>query len=86
LTTAVVESLDNDLLRVSLHLPRPWIVSPGQHIYLYIPYLSLWTSHPFSVCWNDDVDTFTTDTDENDESKITPTKTIYIYGDLFEDK
>lgn len=37
-------------------MPRPWTVAPGQYIYLCIPTIGLWTSHPFSVCWSDDED------------------------------
>ncbi|KAF4151417.1 hypothetical protein CNMCM6069_003872 [Aspergillus lentulus] len=67
LTTAVIEYLPEDLLKIALRLPRPWLVRPGQHLYLCIPSISLWTSHPFSVCWTDTLDTpgSTTYTDEN---------------------
>ncbi|CAG8887966.1 unnamed protein product [Penicillium egyptiacum] len=54
LTTAVVETLPDDILRIALYMSRPWPVKPGQHVYLYIPAVGIWTSHPFSVCWSDD--------------------------------
>ena len=34
-------------------MARPWNFSPGQHLYLYIPSIGWWTSHPFSVAWSD---------------------------------
>jgi predicted ferric reductase len=30
---------------------RPWKFKAGQYMYLYIPALGLWTSHPFSAAW-----------------------------------
>jgi hypothetical protein len=81
-TTAVIEYLPDDLLRVALHLPRPWHVTPGQHLYLYIPSISLWTSHPFSVCWCENQKTLdthdtTADTEKNNNGHCQP-QTIYI--------
>lgn len=32
-------------------MARPWNFKAGQHIYMYIPALGLWTSHPFSAAW-----------------------------------
>ncbi|CRG85905.1 hypothetical protein PISL3812_02908 [Talaromyces islandicus] len=52
-TTAVVQSLPGDAMRITLRLARPWTVRPGQHMYLYIPSVGLWTSHPFSVAWSE---------------------------------
>lgn len=40
-------------MRITLRLARPWTVRPGQHMYLYIPSVGLWTSHPFSVAWSE---------------------------------
>lgn len=37
-------------------LARPWSIRPGQHAYLYLPAISLWQSHPFSVAWYDGVE------------------------------
>lgn len=34
-------------------MSRPWAFRPGQHIYLCIPSVGLWTSHPFSVGWGE---------------------------------
>lgn len=40
-------------MRITLRMARPWTFRPGQHIYLYIPAVGWWTSHPFSVGWSE---------------------------------
>lgn len=40
-------------MRITLRLARPWTFKPGQHLYLYMPSVGLWTSHPFTVAWSD---------------------------------
>ncbi|GAB1213037.1 hypothetical protein ATERTT37_002186 [Aspergillus terreus] len=50
-TTATVELLPGDVARVDVALARSWSFRAGQYMYLYIPSLGLWTSHPFSVAW-----------------------------------
>ncbi|KAF2834469.1 ferric reductase [Patellaria atrata CBS 101060] len=52
-TKADVEVLPGDALRVTLRMARPWKFRPGQHVYLYIPHIGWWTSHPFSLAWSD---------------------------------
>ncbi|KAL4786165.1 ferric reductase NAD binding domain-containing protein [Aspergillus varians] len=52
-TTAVVEALPGDAMRITLKLSRPWTFEPGQHMYLYIPAIGWWMSHPFSIGWSD---------------------------------
>ncbi|OJJ61132.1 hypothetical protein ASPSYDRAFT_793599 [Aspergillus sydowii CBS 593.65] len=52
-TTAVVEALPGDAMRITLKLSRPWYFEPGQHLYLYMPSIGWWMSHPFSVGWSD---------------------------------
>jgi len=54
MTTATCEALPGDAIRVTLHLARPWTFKPGQHLYLYMPRLALWTSHPFTISWSED--------------------------------
>lgn len=51
-TTATVEAVPGDAMRITLRMARPWRFKPGQHIYLYIPAVGWWTSHPFSVGWS----------------------------------
>lgn len=50
-TTAVVEALPGEACRVTFHLPKRVHVEPGSHVYVYLPRISLWMSHPFSVAW-----------------------------------
>lgn len=52
--TACVELMPAEALRVTLLLPRPWTFRPGQSLYLNIPSISFWASHPFSVAWADE--------------------------------
>ncbi|KAJ5818507.1 hypothetical protein N7474_004098 [Penicillium riverlandense] len=52
-TTATVEAMPGDAMRITLRLTRPWTFQPGQHIYLYIPAVGWWSSHPFSVGWSE---------------------------------
>ncbi|KAL8921386.1 MAG: hypothetical protein Q9172_004038 [Xanthocarpia lactea] len=44
-----VEALDGGACRVTFDVRRPFVTPPGRHIYAYIPSISLWMSHPFSV-------------------------------------
>ena len=39
-------------LRVDVRVARPWRFRPGQHVFLTIPSVGLWTSHPFSPAWS----------------------------------
>lgn len=41
-------------MRVKVCLARPWTFTPGQHAYIYMPFVGLWTAHPFSVAWTDE--------------------------------
>ncbi|KAJ9271228.1 hypothetical protein DTO212C5_2578 [Paecilomyces variotii] len=50
-TKLVVEALPGEACRVTFHLPKRVHVDPGSHVYAYIPSISLWMSHPFSVAW-----------------------------------
>ncbi len=56
MTKVTVEALpgDNGLeaCRVSLDLARPWKYNPGSHAYIYLPTLSFWMNHPFSIAWS----------------------------------
>ncbi len=51
-TTATVEALPGSVARVNVEVSRAWKFRPGQYMYLYLPYLGLWTSHPFTVAWS----------------------------------
>ncbi|KIW18875.1 hypothetical protein PV08_03164 [Exophiala spinifera] len=50
-TTALVEALPGEACRVTFQLPRHVTIRPGSHVYAYLPSISLWMSHPFSVAW-----------------------------------
>ncbi|KAI9679805.1 MAG: hypothetical protein M1817_004819 [Caeruleum heppii] len=52
-TRALVEILPGDAMRITIDMARPWKVYPGQHMFLYLPSVSLWMSHPFSVAWSE---------------------------------
>ncbi|KAJ5103954.1 hypothetical protein N7532_004483 [Penicillium argentinense] len=51
-TTATVEALPGSVARVDVEVSRAWSFRPGQYLYLYMPCLGLWTSHPFTVAWS----------------------------------
>ncbi|KAF8543920.1 ferric reductase like transmembrane component-domain-containing protein [Trichophaea hybrida] len=54
MTKATVEALPGDATRVTIRMARPWTLKPGQHLYLYMPKVALWTSHPFTITWSED--------------------------------
>jgi hypothetical protein len=53
-TKAEVEALPGEAVRVTLRVARPWNFRPGQHVYLYMPSIGLWTNHPFSLVWSEE--------------------------------
>lgn len=53
-TQADVQVLPGDALRVTVRMARPWAFRPGQHAYLYMPSIALWTNHPFSIAWSEE--------------------------------
>ncbi|KAF1954814.1 hypothetical protein CC80DRAFT_517393 [Byssothecium circinans] len=48
-----VEALPGEACRLTIDLVRDWHAKPGCHVHVYMPALSLWSSHPFSVAWAD---------------------------------
>lgn len=52
-TSVTVEALPGEACRVTFQLPRHITVRPGSHVYAYLPTISWWMSHPFSVAWTD---------------------------------
>lgn len=52
-THAEVEALSG-AVRVTIKIARPWNFQPGQHLYLYMPSVGLWTNHPFSIAWSEE--------------------------------
>jgi ferredoxin-NADP reductase len=58
---ALVEALPGNACRVTVDMARPWSFKPGQHAYLYMPSIGLWTSHPFSVAWSEEMEDLSED-------------------------
>ncbi|KAF8417889.1 ferric reductase like transmembrane component-domain-containing protein [Terfezia claveryi] len=42
--------------RVDIELTRIWKYRPGSHAYVYLPWVSMWHSHPFSIAWSNNPD------------------------------
>lgn len=55
-STATLEALPGDMVRITITPSRPWNYKPGQYIYLTIPSVCMWTAHPFSIAWSDTPD------------------------------
>ncbi|KAH6633721.1 ferric reductase [Boeremia exigua] len=53
-STADIDVLPGDALRITVKMARPWSFRPGQHAYLYMPSVGLWTNHPFSIAWSEE--------------------------------
>ncbi|EDN05717.1 conserved hypothetical protein [Histoplasma mississippiense (nom. inval.)] len=53
ITRVMVEALPGEASRVTFFLPRNTHIHPGSHVYAYLPRISLWMSHPFSVAWTE---------------------------------
>jgi hypothetical protein len=53
---------------VNVALARTWKFKPGQYMYLYVPKLGLWTSHPFSVAWTASEETTIADKRDSSDS------------------
>jgi predicted ferric reductase len=82
-TLATVELLPGDVARVDVSMARSWTFKAGQYMYLYIPSLGLWTSHPFSVAWTStDRMNFNEERNSNDSLSILlggPQRTIMSF-------
>ncbi|KAK4695455.1 hypothetical protein P7C71_g2302, partial [Lecanoromycetidae sp. Uapishka_2] len=60
-TRITVEALEGqgiEACRVTMELVRPWLFRPGCHCYIYLPTVSFWMNHPFSIAWSDTRPTF----------------------------
>ncbi|KAJ5131212.1 FAD-binding 8 [Penicillium bovifimosum] len=73
-TKMVVQALPGEACRVTFHLPKRITVQPGCHVFVYIPTISWWMSHPFSIAWAESSTNSTT-------SSLLPTQTPK-YADL----
>lgn len=72
-TKAEVEALPGDAVRVTLRIAKPWRFRPGQHVYLYVPSVGLWTSHPFSLVWSQEAG-------DPDDEKTLPVSSRDVLG------
>lgn len=54
-TCVTVEALPKDACRVTFDLVRHWKYTPGSHVHVYLPRIGLWSSHPFSLAWSEDL-------------------------------
>ncbi|EKV08960.1 Metalloreductase, putative [Penicillium digitatum] len=52
-TTMVVQALPGEACRVTFHLPKLVQIEPGCHVFAYVPSISWWMSHPFSIAWTE---------------------------------
>ena len=50
-TKMVVQALPGEACRVTFHLPKVVKIDSGCHVFAYIPSISWWMSHPFSIAW-----------------------------------
>jgi hypothetical protein len=50
-TKMIIQALPSEACLVTFRLPKSIQISPGSHVYAYIPSVSFWMSHPFSVAW-----------------------------------
>ncbi|GAW22332.1 hypothetical protein ANO14919_118680 [Xylariales sp. No.14919] len=60
-TKTLVEALPGNAVRVTVTMARPWDFRPGQHAYLYMPTISFWQSHPFSLAWSGEAENLSGD-------------------------
>ncbi|KAL4767815.1 ferric reductase like transmembrane component-domain-containing protein [Aspergillus nidulans var. acristatus] len=68
-TVADFELLPGNVIRATVTLARMGKFRAGQHMYLYVPSVGLWTSHPFSVAWTS-TEEVSVDSDSNDSFKM----------------
>lgn len=52
-TNMTVQALPGEACRVTFHLPKRVDIKPGCHVFAYIPSVSWWMSHPFSIAWTE---------------------------------
>jgi hypothetical protein len=81
-TTMTVQALPGEACRVTFHLPKRIPIQPGCHVFAYIPSISWWMSHPFSIAWAEDtLSTLTAPTTQSKqytdlEKQSTPTSAL----------
>ena len=56
-TVEALPGKDVEACRVTIEPVRPWNYRPGTHTYIYLPSISFWMNHPFSIAWSDERET-----------------------------
>jgi predicted ferric reductase len=52
-STIKVEAMPGEAVRLTIDMVREWTPRPGCHVHMWMPRMSGWTSHPFSVAWSE---------------------------------
>jgi predicted ferric reductase len=47
-----VEAMPGEAVRLTIDMVRDWYPRPGCHVHMWMPRMSLLSSHPFSVAWS----------------------------------
>lgn len=55
-SSITVEAMPGEAVRLTITMVREWTPRPGCHVHMWMPALSLWSSHPFSVAWASNLD------------------------------
>lgn len=72
----MAEILPGDAMRVTIETARPLRVKPGSHMFLYLPSVGLWTSHPFSIAWSERQGSYDLDSLEVEKGGVVTTREI----------
>ncbi|KAF2469737.1 ferric reductase [Lindgomyces ingoldianus] len=51
-TKMTIEAMPGEAVRITCNMQQSWTPQPGCHVHMYLPGLSWWSSHPFSVAWS----------------------------------
>ena len=60
-TIEALQGTEAQACRVTVDMARPWRYRPGSHLYMYLPTVSFWMNHPFSIAWSETRDTYSLD-------------------------
>ena len=60
-TIEALQGSDIEACRVTIDMARPWRYRPGSHLYIYLPTVSFWMNHPFSIAWSETRDMYSLD-------------------------
>ena len=71
-TRMTVQALPGEACRVTFHLPKRVHIEPGCHVFAYIPRVSWWMSHPFSIAWVESVNSSSTSNRSLDSTPTNP--------------